>query len=232
MKRQHPQVQPVVTALLFVLATACSNDLPVASEQTLAVSKVSGDRQIGIAGEELPREVQIQVRTSSGPVFDAAVSIEVTGGGAAGPETVRTDGRGNAFIRWTLGEAGWNTLIVRVAGADPQTFTATGVAVDDDDRYYHMNEFGVQVMLGLNENGQFIAIDPSSCSAEGTYEISGSYIAFQVQSATPGSCAALPASTGLIERGDIVFELLEYDYEWEEWGEVTLRRLVYVRTAP
>lgn len=234
MKRQHTQVQSVVAAVLFMLGTACSNDLPVVPEESLTVYKLSGDRQIGIAGEELPRGLQIQVRTSSGPVFDAVVSLEVTGGGTTTPETVRTDSRGNALIRWTLGEAGgWNTLMIRVAGADSRTFTATGVAVDVDDRYYHGNEFGAQVMLGLNDAGQFIAIDPNSCSAEGTYEISGSQIAFQVQSATPGSCAALPAPTGLIEGGDIVFELLEYDPEWGEWGDVTgVRRLVYVRSTP
>lgn len=228
MKRQHAQVQSIITALLFALGTACSNDLPVAPEETLAVSKVSGDRQIGIAGEELSWGLQIQVRTSSGPVFDAEVSLEVTGGGNAGPGTVRTDGRGIALIRWTLGEAGGlNTLVIRVAGADPQTFTATGVAVDLDARYYHTNQFGEQVVLGLNDAGQFIAIDPNSCSTEGMYEISGSEIAFQVQSATPGSCAALPALTGLMEEGDIVFELTEYD---SEWGFVTgVRRVVYIR---
>lgn len=230
MKRQNAQVQSVVAALLFVLGAACSNDLPVAPEETLAVAKLSGDRQIGIAGEELSRRVQIQVRTASGPVFDAAVSIEVTGGGSAGPEAVRTDGWGNALIRWTLGEiGGLNTLVIRVAGAEPQTFTATGVAVDDDDRYYHTNQYGVQVILGLNDAGQFIAVDPNSCATEGMYEISGSEIAFQVQSATPGSCAALPAVTGLLEEGDIVFEVAEYD---PEWGFVTgVQRLVFVRRA-
>lgn len=188
MKRLDTQVQRVIAALLLVLGAACSNDLPVAPDETLAVSKVSGDRQIGIAGEELPRGLQIQVRTASGPVFDAAVSMELTGGGTAGPEAVRTDGRGNALIRWTLGETGGlNTLVIRVAGADPQTFTATGVVVDDDDRYYHTNGFGAQLMLGLNNAGQFIAIDPNSCSTEGTYEISGSEIAFQVQSAGQGA---------------------------------------------
>lgn len=48
----------------------------------------------------------------------------------------------------------------------------------------------------------------------------------QVQS-TPGSCAALPAVTGLPEEGDNVFEVTEYD---PEWGFVTgVRRLVYAR---
>ncbi|HEX6249864.1 MAG TPA: hypothetical protein VFZ56_00365 [Gemmatimonadaceae bacterium] len=49
----------------------------------------------------------------------------------------------------------------------------------------------------------------------------------QVQLATPGSCAALPTSIGLIEEGDIVFEVTEYD---PEWGFVaSVRRLVYAR---
>jgi serine/threonine protein kinase len=88
---------------------------PVASR--LAV--VEGDGQEAWSATPLERPVVVRVEGEDGsPVPDAPVTFAVaSGGGAVAPTTARTDARGLAQARWTLGPgAGAQSLSVRAEG--------------------------------------------------------------------------------------------------------------------
>ena len=81
--------------------------------------KVSGDNQRGHTGAILARPFVVEVRDKNGdPVAGAAVTLTVTGGGGSlNPETTRTNARGRASSRLTLGaNPGTNTVAVSVDG--------------------------------------------------------------------------------------------------------------------
>ncbi|CAN5221818.1 hypothetical protein BH23GEM2_BH23GEM2_19960 [soil metagenome] len=219
----------VLSAVCFALVAGCSADTPVAPDGPLTVYKIAGDRQIGIAGQPLLRALQIQVWSGTRQVQDAAFSVEVTGGGSVDAGSRHTDRIGNAMLRWTLGETdGNNLLAVRVAGAEPKTFTATAVAVAPENVYHYRSGLDEQRFIGLADHGQFVAGDSRGCSGKGRYEISGATITFVVLATEPGVCPPLPELTGSIDETAIVFELKYYD----DWDNDFTELQTYSRGAP
>ena len=95
-----------------------------------SLTKVSGDGQESLAGEQLDEPFFVSVLDQDGSAFaGAVVSFSVTaGGGTLSAATVTTDANGRAATRLTLGsQPGTNTVEATVEGLEPETFTATAV---------------------------------------------------------------------------------------------------------
>ena len=95
-----------------------------------SLTKVSGDGQGGLVGEQLAKPFVVSVLDQDGSAFTGAVvSFSVTtGGGTLSATTVTTNANGRAATRLTLGsEPGTNTVEATVEGLEPETFTATAV---------------------------------------------------------------------------------------------------------
>ena len=93
-----------------------------------SLTKVSGDGQGGLVGEQLAKPFVVSVLDQDGSAFaGAVVTFSVTaGGGTLSAATVTTDANGRAVTRLTLGsELGTNTVSATVEGLEPMTFTAT-----------------------------------------------------------------------------------------------------------
>ena len=101
-----------------------------------SLTKVSGDGQGGLVGEQLAKPFVVSVLDQDGSAFTGAVvSFSVTtGGGTLSATTVTTDANGRAATRLTLGsQPGTNTVEATVEGLEPETFTASGQATTDSD---------------------------------------------------------------------------------------------------
>ena len=104
-------------------------EIPVGEQarpQTL--TKVSGDNQQGLAGEQLAKPFVVSVLDEDGKaIARVAVTFSVTaGGGTLSAATVTTGANGRARSTLTLGpDPGTNTVVATVAGLEPETFTAT-----------------------------------------------------------------------------------------------------------
>ncbi|HSQ32949.1 MAG TPA: Ig-like domain-containing protein [Gemmatimonadaceae bacterium] len=83
------------------------------------VTVVSGDRQEGRVGAQLPKSVVLRVVDSTGnPVADVPLALAISAGALA-DSSVRTDSTGTVSLRWHLGrDIGSYTLSARVAGND------------------------------------------------------------------------------------------------------------------
>ena len=93
-----------------------------------SLTKVSGEGQGGLVGEQLAKPFVVSVLDQDGSAFvGAVVSFSVTaGGGTLSAATVTTDANGRAATRLTLGsQPGTNTVEATVEGLEPETFTAT-----------------------------------------------------------------------------------------------------------
>ena len=93
------------------------------------LTKVCGDSQEGIAGEQLAEPFVVSVSAEDGAaIAGVAVSFAVTAGeGTLSSATDTTDANGRAATSLTLGsEAGTNTVEATVEGLRSATFTATG----------------------------------------------------------------------------------------------------------
>ena len=100
------------------------------------LTKVSGDGQEGLVGEQLAKPFVVSVLDQNGSAFaGAVVTFSVTaGGGTLSATTVTTDANGRAVTRLTLGsELGTNTVEATVEGLKFVTFTAIGQATADSD---------------------------------------------------------------------------------------------------
>ena len=112
-------------------ATAIEQEITVADQampQTL--TKVSGDNQQGLAGEQLAAPFVVSVLDqNSSAIAGTVVTFSVTaGGGTLSSTSVPTDANGRARSTLTLGsEPGTNTVTATVAGLEPETFTATAI---------------------------------------------------------------------------------------------------------
>ena len=95
-----------------------------------SLTKVSGDGQGGLVGEQLAKPFVVSVLDQDGSAFaEAVVTFSVTaGGGTLSAATVTTDANGRAATRLTLGsQPGTNTVEATVEGLEPETFTATAI---------------------------------------------------------------------------------------------------------
>ena len=90
--------------------------------------KVSGDNQRGYTGAALAHPFVVEVRdTNSNPLEGVTVTFAVTGGGGSlNPETTRTNSRGRASSRLTLGNSpGTNTVTATADGlSQTEVFSA------------------------------------------------------------------------------------------------------------
>ena len=95
-----------------------------------SLTKVSGEGQAGLVGEQLAKPFVVSVLDQDGSAFTGAVvSFSVTtGGGTLSATTVTTNANGRARSTLTLGfDPGPNTVSATVEGLEPVTFTATAV---------------------------------------------------------------------------------------------------------
>ena len=95
-----------------------------------SLTKVSGEGQAGLVGEQLAKPFVVSVLDQDGSAFTGAVvSFSVTtGGGTLSATTVTTNANGRAATTLTLGsQPGTNTVEATVEGLEPETFTATAV---------------------------------------------------------------------------------------------------------
>ena len=95
-----------------------------------SLTKVSGDGQGGLVGEQLAKPFVVSVLDQDGSAFaGAVVTFSVTaGGGTLSATTSTTNANGRAVTRLTLGsDPGTNTVSATVEGLEPVTFTATAI---------------------------------------------------------------------------------------------------------
>ena len=119
-------VEVTVAGLDPVTFTATGLAIPT----TLA--GISGDEQEAAAGTTLPEPFVVEVRDqNNSPLEGAEVAFVVTAGdGTLSAAAITTDPTGRAATTLTLGpQPGTNTVEATVAGLDPVTFTATGLAI-------------------------------------------------------------------------------------------------------
>ncbi len=125
-----------VAALLLAAVLACSDDGP--NTTPAALTLLSGDQQIGRAGDPLLAPLLVAVTDRHGdPVAGVAVDFRLTaGGGTVNPATATTDALGHAATSWTVdtvrGGPDTVTATVRVLPSAAVHFSATvaaGVAV-------------------------------------------------------------------------------------------------------
>jgi protocatechuate 3,4-dioxygenase beta subunit len=122
-----------LVASLSVLSAlaACSLGSPVTPVSTLtpaAMVLVSGNAQMGAAGNTLPIPVIVRVTDQGGvPVTGAPVSFSpAASSGTVSAPALFTDTTGSAGVVWTVGTAlGADSLNVSVAGVPTVTVTAT-----------------------------------------------------------------------------------------------------------
>lgn len=113
---------------------AATGSVDVTVVQTASeLVKISGDEQIGTAGQTLPSPLVVQANDALGnPVSGAPLVFAVTqGGGSVSPTTSSTGANGRASTTFTLGTAA--TLPQRISAGIPATsvlvsFSATGTS--------------------------------------------------------------------------------------------------------
>lgn len=124
-------------ALVLILSgvVGCGGDLllpdPPGGGENVALSKVGGDNQEGVVGEQLQRPLKVQVLTARGlPATGRDVEFVFTStSGEVTPAQTVTNSEGQAIANWRLGtEPGPQTVAAQlvVGDAEPQTeeFTA------------------------------------------------------------------------------------------------------------
>ncbi len=117
--------------LAFLLAGAlgCGSDLTLpdapAGSESLVLSKVDGDPQVGTVGEALEHPLVVQVLTDrEEPAVGRKVAFEAGTESAAGqvtPDTAITNDAGMAIARWVLGTApGAHVVIAKLVDVEGQ----------------------------------------------------------------------------------------------------------------
>jgi hypothetical protein len=111
--------------LLIAGALGCGSDLllpdPPGGSENVALTKLTGDEQIGTVGEPLPSPLIVQVLTESEqPAPGMKVAFVLTADSAAGtvtPDTATTNHQGQAVAHWTLGTTpGPHVVVARLLG--------------------------------------------------------------------------------------------------------------------
>ena len=129
-------------SIIVVLALACSPATDVDLDD-IELLVVAGNAQTGPAFEELPDPLVVKVMKPNGkPLKNQIVNfVVVEGGGSVFAGVARSNKKGLAQERWTLGDAGPQKLEVRAVHPDTGeklvfgTFTATAVADAPEPRF-------------------------------------------------------------------------------------------------
>ena len=115
------------TVTVYAGRASVTFEVTVALPPTMLV-KVSGDNQRGHTGAALAHPFVVEVRdANSNPLEGVTVTFAVTGGGGSlNPETTRTNSRGRASSRLTLGNSpGTNTVTATADGlSQTEVFSA------------------------------------------------------------------------------------------------------------
>jgi hypothetical protein len=118
-------------AAMLLLATGCAKATePETVEQLILVS---GDLQSRQAGRQLRSPLVFRATNAAGKgVPGAAITIVVVqGGGAVDSASIKTDGNGEARVKWTLGPGASQALIASIPKVEPRQVTATGILPSD-----------------------------------------------------------------------------------------------------
>ena len=118
----HSNTIAARSALIVVLAGAlgCASDVLLpdpagGNSGPVAMTKFTGDEQIGTVGEELGAPLVVKVVVGDQPAPDRKVAFLLTEDPAAGtitPDTATTDPKGMAVAHWTLGTIPGDHLVV------------------------------------------------------------------------------------------------------------------------
>ncbi len=107
------------------IATATIGDVSARAEVSVfatasAVEAISGAGQHADAGTALPQPIVVRLTSRRGRAVDGQlVTFRAVDGGAASPDTARSDADGRARTSWTLGDIpGCQTLLARVERLD------------------------------------------------------------------------------------------------------------------
>jgi hypothetical protein len=104
------------TATIAAAAGAASGSVNLSVTQLATMlEKVSGDGQLGPAGEPLPESLMVQVHDRLGnPAIGVPVEFQIIeGGGTPTPAQTQTDVQGRASTTWTLGAVAGEAQAVR-----------------------------------------------------------------------------------------------------------------------
>ena len=119
MQTSHAMIATLPSSALDFTATALAGN-------AAAVEKVFGDNQSAPVGGDLTDSLVIRVVDAFGNgVPGRSLSWVLVGSGSVNPGSSTTDGNGEAFTRWSLGNsAGQQTLRAAVPGFPPVSFVA------------------------------------------------------------------------------------------------------------
>lgn len=120
-------------ALLLALSACGGNTTEPVIRTPTQLQKLSGDGQIGIAGEQLASPLVVEVKDAQGnPVAEAVVTFGVSqGGGNVGTSTASTGGDGRASTTFTTGQVAGAPQLVAASVTSASlsaVFTATTTA--------------------------------------------------------------------------------------------------------
>ncbi len=108
-------------ACLVAVTQSCANDIVQPEAQdTVYLSIVSGNLQMGVPGEQLPDPINVLVEDENHvPVSGVEVRFDIiSGGGSLDRQSAATDASGSVGVRWTLGTRIYP--ILKVSVVDPR----------------------------------------------------------------------------------------------------------------
>lgn len=134
LQKMFPQLARLIFAAVL---SACGGSPASVPDGPARVVVVGGGAQRGLAGERLPRQVQVLVTDLSGsPLAGRRVQFDVASGtGSVSPAAATTGAAGSAQAEWTLGERDVRIQHMRIAvdGGDTALVEATAVGPDETD---------------------------------------------------------------------------------------------------
>lgn len=137
--RHAPHVMPSsarrlrLAALAVLPLTACKKGDAVAPRTASALIMVQGDGQQRQAYRKLPTPLVFRATDDAAQgVANVPLTVVVDqGGGAVDSASLRTDGNGEARVRWTLGGTPAQALVASAPGVRPVRATATALLPTD-----------------------------------------------------------------------------------------------------
>lgn len=117
--------------LLLLALTGCKKALEPTAVETLTI--VSGNQQTRQVSRALRAPLVFRATDAAGKgVGGAAITIVVVqGGGAVDSASIKTDGNGEARVKWTLGTEVPNAIVATIPGVEPMRATASGILPTD-----------------------------------------------------------------------------------------------------
>lgn len=124
------RVALIVAAVQLTTLAACGETTVNEPLSAGTLATVSGNGQVGVAGQTLPAPIQVRVLGSDDqPLPGATVTFAVTtGGGTVSPASATSDANGLASTTWTLGKTAGNNVLTVTAGTATMTVAASGTA--------------------------------------------------------------------------------------------------------